>query len=249
MYEQLKGFVKKLVPKHLLNKYELPLRRVYAKVFYHGNTCSCNLCESQFSNFILLPSGDLLCPVCGSIPRNRRLWQILSEELKTKNKILHFSPSRVLYRKLKQRAGIDYVSTDFEEEFIADHRIDITNIDFPDLTFDNIICFHILEHIPDDQRALQELYRVLKPGGLILLQTPFKVGEIYEDTSIISEVERTKHFGQKDHVRVYSAEGLKERLSHAGLKVEVKKFERDEHTERYGLKVGEIVLFARRTTS
>mgnify|MGYP005666301721 CR=1 FL=1 len=244
MYAWLKNMLRFLLPKTLLTQYEMPLRKFYANIFYRGSAAVCNICESQFSTFIELPSGDLLCPVCGSLPRNRRLWCLLLDLRLLSGKLLHFSPSRGLYRKLKQNPDLTYISTDFEEEFIADHRIDITNIEYPDETFDTIICFHILEHIPDDAQAMQELYRVLKPGGKVLVQTPFKNGTIYEDASIISEVDRVKHFGQKDHVRIYSAAGLSDRLVNSGFQVQVRQFTEDDFTIQMGLKKDEIILIA-----
>ena len=90
--------------------------------------------------------------------------------------------------------------------------------------FDLIICYHILEHIPNDQKAMAELARVLKPTGTMLLQTPFREGRILEDPAITTEDERRKYFGQKDHVRVYSLEGISERLSQAGFHVKVLQF-------------------------
>ncbi len=244
MYATLKNIAKWVIPQGLLTRYELPLRRLYANVFYRGQTHDCNICESHFSHFIKLPKGDLLCPVCGSLPRNRRLWFLLQQKQRLSGSVLHFSPSRVLYRKLKQQTSIEYVSTDFEEEFIADHRIDITKIDYPPDRFDTIICFHILEHIIEDQKAMRELHRVLKPGGTALIQTPFKEGEIYEDERITTEDERLLHFGQKDHVRVYSAEGLQERLESKGFQVELLRFPEDDLSYKYGLKKGEIILLA-----
>ncbi|MBK6500196.1 MAG: methyltransferase domain-containing protein [Saprospiraceae bacterium] len=74
--------------------------------------------------------------------------------------------------------------------------------------FDLIICYHILEHIIEDMLAMKELFRVLKPKGKIIIQTPFLGETIYEDYSINTPELRLKHFGQKDHVRIYAAQGL-----------------------------------------
>jgi hypothetical protein len=64
----------------------------------------------------------------------------------------------------------------------------------------------------------------LKPGGRLLLQTPFREGTIFEDPAIITEEERMKYFGQKDHVRIYSIGGISGRLNQAGFAVEVLQF-------------------------
>lgn len=118
----------------------------------------------------------------------------------------------------------EYFSSDFAHEFMADHQFDITAIKIQDDFFNLVICYHVLEHITDDKKAMTELYRVLKPGGTMLLQTPFREGEIFEDPAKITGEERMKYFGQKDHVRIYSVKGLAERLSRAGFVAEVLSF-------------------------
>ena len=77
-----------------------------------------------------------------------------------KGKILHFSPARSIYRIFKKMKPIDYYSTDYENEFLADYNFDITNINQDANKFDVIICYHILEYILDDKKAISELYRV-----------------------------------------------------------------------------------------
>jgi len=152
------------------------------------------------------------------------LWKILTESEVLRGRVLHFSPSRPLYRRLKKVPEIEYLSTDFEDEFLADCQYDITRIPELDEVFDLIICYHVLEHIPDDRAAMRELFRVLKKEGRALIQTPFRLGEIYENPTITTPADREKHFGQADHVRVYSVEGLKNRLEQAGFRVSVKKY-------------------------
>jgi SAM-dependent methyltransferase len=156
--------------------------------------------------------------------------------------VLDFSPSRCLYRKLKNYPGISYISTDLSGDFLADRQYDITAIDAPDNRFDLILCYHILEHIPADQVAMRELRRVLKPGGTCLVQTPFKSGEIYENPAVTTPEERLQHFGQEDHVRIYSIQGLKERLEGAGFAVEVKTFGSGP-TVKNGFATGDTVLW------
>lgn len=136
------------------------------------------------------------------------------------------------------------MSSDYENDFLADYKFDITNIDQPNETFDAIICYHILEHVIDDRKAMSELYRILKPNGTIVIQTPFKKGEIYEDYSILSAPERKQHFGQEDHVRVYSVYGLQGRLENAHFKVKTITFKETKDDFKLGFKSPEIVLIA-----
>ncbi|AFL74601.1 class I SAM-dependent methyltransferase [Thiocystis violascens] len=51
----------------------------------------------------------------------------------------------------------------------------LTQLSFPDATFDRMISFDVLEHIPDVAKALRECHRCLKPGGHLLLSVPFVV--------------------------------------------------------------------------
>jgi len=159
-------------------------------------------------------------------------------------RVLDFSPSRCLYREMKKKKDIEYVSSDWAGEFLADKTYDLLQVDEPDESFDFIICYHVLEHIEEDRRAMSELYRILKKGGTILVQTPFKEGEIFEDNTIQSPSDRLRHFGQEDHVRIYSVEGLAERLNKTGFHVETLEFalENKHTTNRFGLKPKETIL-------
>jgi SAM-dependent methyltransferase len=245
MYTKLKQSVKALIPQSFMYKYEMKLRSIYY-FFYRGRNYYCNICNSGLRSFIPIQDGDKLCPRCGSLARNRRLYDVLTSGfLKTGQTILDFSPSRNLYRVLKNSKGITYLSTDFSGDFLADYRYDITNINLPDSCVDLIICYHILEHIDKDAKAMNELYRVLKPGGICLIQTPFKAGDIYENPLIQNPNDRLIHFGQDDHVRIYSADGLKNRLSLAGFEVEVLEFNEPSHNKN-GYKEKEYVLKTRK---
>ena len=243
MYRFLKKNIKSLIPKKILFKNELLFRKFYG-VLYLGNKHECNVCNKKLKAFIPLGTNDLICPFCGSLARNRRLWDLLNKKGGIQGKLLHFSPSRSLYRNLKKIKSIDYYSSDFENEFLADYKFDITNINQESEKFDTIICYHILEHIIDDHKAMAELYRVLKPDGKIYIQTPFKEGAIYEDFSIVLPEDRLKHFGQDDHVRIYSVEGLTNRLENAGFNVSVKSFNNLDNNLYFGFKSPETVLIA-----
>ncbi|WP_298520559.1 class I SAM-dependent methyltransferase [uncultured Kordia sp.] len=243
MYKSLKKTIKKVIPKRFIFQNE-PFFRFFHGIFYLGNTHQCGVCQKKLRSFIPLDNGDLLCPFCGSLARNRRLWKILNAENYLKGHVLHFSPSRNIYRKLKKRSDIQYLTSDYEDEFIADVRFNITDIDQKDASFDTIICFHVLEHIPNDIKAMEELYRVAKPNANVLIQTPFKDGAIYENESITSPEDRLKHFGQEDHVRIYSPEGLKTRLTKVGFTVKTLSFSPESDDAYFGYSSPEIVLIA-----
>jgi len=225
LYKNLKALLHKSIPKKMLLKYEDELRFFYY-LFYKGKKYQCNVCEKQIKSFIV-ENGNKICPRCGSLARGRKLFALLENQFLFENsEVLHFSPPRYLFSKLKKKK-IKYVTTDYEDEFIAEHNYNIKDIAVASEKFDLIICYHVLEHVDEDQKAISELFRVLKKGGFCLVQTPFKEGEIYENDTVTSPSEREKHFGQNDHVRIYSREGLKERLENVGFKVCIKLIKSD----------------------
>ncbi len=123
--------------------------------------------------------------------------------------------------------------------------MDLTDLRFVDDTFDVIMCNHVLEHVHDDLKAMREIYRVLKPGGWAILNSPVEKDRLitYENPSIEEPSERLKHFGQQDHVRVYGTD-YTQRLQQAGFTVEVIDFAATfSHNERFrfGMKDGEEI--------
>lgn len=166
---------------------------------------------------------NVMCPVCGSSDRVRLLYLFLRNKTNLFTqplKLLHLAPEKPLMDILVKQKNIDYLTADLNAEQVM-VKMDITDIQIPDKTFDAMLCNHVLEHIPDDRKAMRELHRVLKPGGWAILQVPVsKVLEhTYEDFTITSTLEREKHFGQKDHVRIYGKD-FSQRLKEAGFTVE-----------------------------
>jgi SAM-dependent methyltransferase len=243
MYELLKRFIFSIIGRNFIRRNEIGIRRIFLYPFFVGKSKTCVVCDKNLSKFILLSNNELLCPYCGSLKRNRRLIQQLVPKLETGVKVLEFSPSKCLKNRLKNETKIEYVTSDFVGEFEADKHYDITKIDEKAESYSIVICYHILEHIENDSLAMSELYRILKPDGTCFIQTPFKTGEMYEDLSITDPKERITHFGQHDHVRIYSVEALKGRLETVGFKVEVLNF-REEKTNRFGFGENETVLLA-----
>ena len=152
--------------------------------------------------------------------------------------MLHIAPEKQLSKVFMSQTNIDYLSADLDSPLAA-VKMDITNIEQNDNTFDLIICNHVLEHIPDDDKAIAELFRVLKPGGTAILQVPISntIRKTIEDPSITDPKEREKLFGQNDHVRIYGKD-YKKRLERSGFVVSIDDFinelgQRDAH--RYGL--------------
>lgn len=243
MYKTLKRAVKSLIPRSVYFNYEVQLRSLYA-VFYSGRKYQCNLCNKKLRRFIPFKE-ELLCPKCGSSGRARRLWAILNDGFLHEDiKILAFSPARSLYRRMK-KSGYAFESSDLSGDFLADKNYNIEDISAAGNTYNLIICYHILEHVENDTAAMKELYRVLRKGGVCFIQTPFKEGKIYENPAITSPEEREKHFGQDDHVRIYSIEGLTRRLKDAGFDVDVREFN-SKTSGYFGFRKQETVLICRK---
>jgi predicted SAM-dependent methyltransferase len=236
MYETIKN----IVPRNFLKTNEPVIRKIIYS-FYKGNKKQCPLCERNLRKFISLKNGETLCPFCGSLPRHRRLWTLITPLLIPCIRVLDFSPPLYFYKKLKSFRGIHYAATDYAGEFTADLHLDITNINLPANSIDLILCYHILEHIQDDEKAMSELFKILKPQGKCFIQTPFKEGEIYEDVSKQSKEQRKQYFGQEDHVRIYSISGLKSRLENNGFKVDILSFS-NEADNYFGFIQNENVL-------
>ena len=138
-----------------------------------------------------------------TISNNKRI--ILRDDETSSNlKVLHFAPEQEFYKRFKKQTNIKYTTTDLLSP-LADVKADICNLPFQDNHYDVILCNHVLEHIPNDTKAMQELYRVLKPGGMAILQIPQDLSRAttFSDDSIVDQKERAKIFGQYDHVRVY----------------------------------------------
>jgi SAM-dependent methyltransferase len=166
---------------------------------------------------------NALCPSCGSAERHRFIWLYLESEILERDReqlsLLHFAPEKCFRPLFKKIFGDGYMTGDIGPGR-AMRVVDITNICFEPESYHYIVCNHVLEHIPDDQKALSELYRVLKIGGTAFLSVPIKGETTDEDLSVVDPVERDRRFGQFDHVRYYGMD-FKTRIESAGFHVSV----------------------------
>lgn len=171
---------------------------------------------------------DVRCPNCASRPRHRLMQLYLDKHNidLTKMSILQFGPEKWLMTAMRNNPA--YEPADLYAK-IARFRLDITEIDRPDNHFDAIVAHHVLEHIDDDRKAMAELARVLKPGGIGFLSVPLNMTrDTYENPAITEPWERFWHFGGTDHKRYYGMD-LANRLEESGFKVET--FRTDQETE------------------
>ena len=164
---------------------------------------------------------DVVCLACRSIPRHRIIAWYLGQhlDLLQGKQVLHFAPEHCLTRWFA-RQGVDVTTADLFGP--ADLRLDLTNIDLPDGSYDVIVCNHVLEHVSDYRRALSELRRVLRPGGLLIISFPIdpRYETVYEDPTVVNKRGRIEHFGQIDHLRVFGTDSPR-MLEDAGFRVDV----------------------------
>lgn len=219
--------------------------------FLKGNTYTDPIDGKSYRKF--LPYGyetireNVLSPGTLSLERHRLFWLYLKNKTDffTKNrKVLHFAPEQAFYTRFRKMDNLDYITTDLNSP-LADVKADICNLPFQDNEFDFIICNHVLEHIPDDTKAMKEIYRVLKPGGTAILQVPYQADleKTFSDDSITDPKERAKVFGQYDHVRIYGMDYF-DKLQSIGFKVEAVDYTKElgkEDVERYRLPNGELL--------
>ena len=261
------------IPRPLLIRLSYVARPVLAFAL-KGNTFTDPIDGKSFKMFLPYGYGtqrnNVLSPSTLSLERHRLLWLYLNEEtdffqsqlasdstgtnpkkIKLRDaetnsalKVLHFAPEQAFYKLFRNQKNLDYTTTDLFSP-LADVKADICDLPFEDNQYDVILCNHVLEHIPDDTKAMQELYRVLKPGGMAILQIPQDLSRAttFADNTITDQKERAKIFGQYDHVRIYGRDYFN-KLRSIGFKVIEEDYTNKiapELVEKYCLAKGEII--------
>lgn len=243
------------------------IKRISYRISYRsfrGTGFLCNICGSSYSRFVpgipdaenevaitkhqvIAGYGDhIFCPNCLSNARERLVIACLDDLFILEGKsVLHFSPEKYVYRYVKSKANV--VTADLNPGFYslidpAVRKEDATQLQLPENTFDLIIANHVLEHIPDDLQAMQEFFRVLKPGGSAILQVPYS--EILETTietpGIHDPALQSLLYGQNDHVRIYALNDYLKRLRHAGFTAEPLPASTLEKYQKYATQPGEV---------
>jgi SAM-dependent methyltransferase len=238
------------IPRPLLIRFSYLIRPAL-RTALRGNRYTDPIDGRSFSRFLPYGYGEqrenVLSPSTLSLERHRLLWLYLERKTSffTEGlKVLHFAPEQAFYSRFRKLANIDYTTTDLNSP-LADVKADINNLPFEDNTYDFILCNHVLEHIPDDTQAMKELYRVLKPGGIAILQIPQDLSRktTFEDDSITDKKERARIFGQYDHVRIYGRDYF-DKLRSIGFKVEEVNMTSElsaSEIDKYRLAKGEII--------
>ena len=240
------------VPRPWLIKVSYLVRPIIA-LSLKGNKYTDPIDGKSFRRFLPYGYGkqreNALSPSTLSLERHRLMWLFLRNDTdfftsKEKIKTLHIAPEQCFLDLFRKQKNLEYITSDLESP-IADVKADICNLPFDDNSFDVIFCNHVLEHIINDTKAMQELYRVLKKGGFGIFQIPQDLSreKTFEDNTITNRRERAEIFGQYDHVRVYGRDYFN-KLRSVGFAVDeidyTKKITR-EKLERYCLMKNEIL--------
>jgi SAM-dependent methyltransferase len=268
----IKRIIKGLVPYRL----GVWLRNQQQKVngiYFKGNKYYCPYCKHSFRK--LLPAGsdfevlkskqvigagfreNALCPRCFSTDRDRLIYLLFREKpelLKDGNRVLHLAPEKSIKAYLQKNKKLDYTAGDkFEEEYTSFYYdqdviyMDLLKLKADSESFDGIICNHVLEHIDDEEVAINEISRVLKIGGWALLQVPYSNNsEKTLEMETNSPKEREELFGQFDHVRLYGLD-YPEILRKNGLSVDVIEFNKlltQDELDRYAVNKEEKIFLA-----
>lgn len=234
----------RLHPRDVTGLVPQPLRVALRKAIFHGQGTTCPLCLSRVRSYrshgsdipVLIQRrvvGGMLreadrCPVCHSRDRTRlmALYLDLYGGLdRPGRQILHVAPDYGLYLWLTRHDGLKYTACDIDatryRHIGGTVTADLTRAPFAEKSFDIVVCSHVLEHVPDDRKAMAEILRILKPGGEALLLVPMATdgGQTDEDPAIIDPRERKARFGQWDHVRLYERNDFLARLRDVGFEV------------------------------
>lgn len=240
------------VPRPWLIKASYIVRPIIA-LYLKGYTYTDPIDGKSFRKFLPYGYGNqrknALSPSTLSLERHRLMWLFLKDETNfftstKKLKVLHIAPEQCFLDLFKKQKNLEYITSDLESP-IADVKADICDLPFKENEFDVVFCNHVLEHIPDDTKAMQELYRVMKKGGFGVFQIPQDLSRdvTFEDNSITDKDERAKIFGQYDHVRVYGKDYFN-KLRSVGFKVDEVDFTKkidSKQIERFCLMKGEIL--------
>lgn len=211
-----------------------------------GNKVQCYICKNKMDHFLPYRRGladipeflqklELIgsdvehfwCVHCRSQDRERHLYMYFDRlglwDKLTGAAVLHIAPERHLSVTIQEKKPSKYVMGDLYPADPNVEKIDITQIPYPDNTFDAVFCNHVLEHVPDYRKAMSELCRVMKPGGFGILQTPFSavLHKNFEDDSINTDALRFYFYAQEDHVRLFAWPEFENGLREAGLDLQL----------------------------
>ena len=202
-------------------KYECSMCGARFYAFYPFEHAYCALASAHTGKMQYPQFGELYrCPSCGAVNRVRMLFEYLEENgLKNIKDVLYMSPTTPGLNYFRTKYPSITVVTDDLFANNCDYHYDIMDMyGFRDDQFDLVICSHVLEHVKDDIKAVQEMYRVTKKGGRVIVIVPLILhGDEFDESTELSETENWKRFGDATHVRAYSKKSMEKRIKESGF--------------------------------
>ena len=209
----------------------------------------CNICDHRVWRFVPYEGGrksapplmsaidvtgsdvdNFECPWCGATDRERHLSMYMEahgllDTLAGKD-VLHFAPEPRIEKLVAGRDPRRHVLADLYPSRPDIQRMDMMEIPYPDRSFDLVIANHVLEHVDNYMDSLGEVRRILRTGGLAILQTPYsaKLNQTWSDNGIDNDLARLHAYGQADHVRLFGKD-IFTRIAESGLTPRVKSHE------------------------
>lgn len=199
----------KTIAKRFLKK----TRSIFQSIWMsYPKKVQCNICKWEGRHFLSDSWHEHInCPICHSGIRQRLFIAALQnienfsfDRIIHSKNILHFAPEEIISLIIRNKAA-NYNTADFLRQD-CDFKLDMSNMpDIKNESYDIVIAFDVFEHVPDYQKALEEVHRVLASKGFGIFTVPQKDNLLitYEDPTIITPKGRTKHFGQWDHLRIF----------------------------------------------
>jgi SAM-dependent methyltransferase len=156
---------------------------------------------------------DALCPRCRSLERHREflpIFQKVRELVRGTARVLDIAPMQAFSDYCRARGDLEYVSIDRDSPVAMCH-MDVQRLALKEASFDIVVCYHVLDYVPDDRRALREIARVLRSSGIAILQEVTKPGKGTEEWG---EPRRDEYY----RIRQYGDDFV-ERVREAGFAV------------------------------
>ena len=237
----IRNFIKN--PTGYFNKaIEIIVDKFHSKL-YIGKIVTCQLCNWNGKRFF---KGR--CPKCRSLERTRLIpfslnyFDLISEA----TELLHIAPNKSEFNFIENSYLnlIKYDRLNITANGYCNIIDDITDSNLKKNSYNLLICWHVLEHIEDDYKAIQEMYRILKFGGRLLLSIPIHppFSKFTYESDDIKRQDYKKYHGHYDHCRSCGEDYYK-RFEKAGFKTNelyVKKLD-IESKLKYGLRDDHIV--------
>lgn len=260
--------IKKFLPKNVVSVIYKSLN-FYRTFLLKGDNYLCPICNFNASKFLpygedheaikkynIIPMGhrkNAICPKCYSKDRERLIYLFLQSLLKKNlmnynSKIIHFAPEKSIEKNFFRKKFSNYITADISG-INVDFNLDLQNLSFTQSNFDLVICNHVLEHIDNDIVAIQNIFSILKEGGIAILQVPFSrmIKRDFKIKNVNSNKDRLKIYGQEDHVRIYSEKEYMEKLKKVGFKLVIEDMKNYKvHKPSYGLNELEYIFFLKK---